>query len=88
MLQVTPIAPLNTTAYRSFTSSILLPYDLRLGIMPNYNKRDTNIEIMHDGFSQVYDDIEGINIFFSDKRVHLIRLYNYDFWSKVKSKFL
>ncbi|MCQ2550582.1 MAG: NAD(+)/NADH kinase [Clostridia bacterium] len=88
MLQVTPIAPLNTTAYRSFTSSILLPYDLRLGIKPNYNKQDTKIEILHDGFSTVYEDIEGINIFFSDKSVHLIRLNNYDFWSKVKSKFL
>lgn len=88
MLQVTPIAPLNTTVYRSFTSSILLPYDLRLGIKPDYKKRDTRIEIMHDGYSEVYDDIEGINIFFSDKSVHLIRLYNYDFWSKVKSKFL
>lgn len=88
MLQVTPIAPLNTTAYRSFTSSILLPYDLRLGMRPTYNKKDTRIEIMHDGYSEIYDDIEGINIFFSDKSVNLIRLYNYDFWSKVKSKFL
>ena len=31
LLQVTPIAPMNTTAYRSFTSSILLPSDLTIG---------------------------------------------------------
>ena len=35
ILQVTPIAPMNTTAYRSFTSSILLPSDLSLGVVPD-----------------------------------------------------
>ena len=34
LLQATPIAPMNTTAYRSFTSSILLPPDLSMEVKP------------------------------------------------------
>lgn len=88
LLQVTPMAPMNTNAYRSFMSSILLPYDLNLGIRPDYRKPGTLIEIQYDGFSTTYENIEEIVITFSDKNIHLIRLDNYDFWSKVKSKFL
>ncbi len=88
LLQVTPMAPMNTNAYRSFMSSILLPYDLNLGIKPDFRKGHTQVEIQYDGFSNMYEDIEEIVITFSDKNVHLIRLDNYDFWSKVKSKFL
>ena len=87
LLQVTPIAPMNTVAYRSFTSSILLPPDLSLGIVPEKNTKNS-IKIAYDGFDVQYDDIEEINVNFSDKKIHLMRFDDYDFWTKVKSKFL
>ncbi|MGF6375596.1 NAD+ kinase [Clostridiales Family XIII bacterium PM5-7] len=88
ILQVTPIAPMNTTAYRSFTSSILLPSDLSLGIVPDLRDNERIIQIVYDGFSVEYKDIEEIEVAFSDKNVNLMRFTNYDFWTKVKSKFL
>lgn len=87
LMQVTPIAPMNTTAYRSFTSSILLPSELSLGIVPECASRH-GIKIITDHLDFIYNDIKHINIEFSDKKVKLLRFENYDFWTKVKSKFL
>lgn len=86
LLQVTPIAPMNTTAYRSFTSSILLPAELSLGVVPEYD--ENKIFIMNDGIQSGYSNVKQITVTASDTTVKLLRFKDYDFWSKVKSKFL
>jgi len=86
LLQITPIAPMNTTAYRSFTSSILLPAELSLGVVPEFP--DNRIFLMNDGIETAYSNVREIKIEVSDTTVQLMRFKNYDFWSKVKSKFL
>ena len=86
LLQVTPLAPMNTTAFRSFTSSIMLPSDLTLGIVPE--ESDKIIYITNDGIENEYDNLKEIKVSISDKSVNLIRFSDYDFWSKVKDKFL
>lgn len=87
LLQVTPIAPMNTTAYRSFTSSLLLPSDLFLEIAPEYAK-DNSISITSDGIVKVYEDVALIKVELSQTVVNLLRFETYDFWNKVKTKFL
>jgi len=86
LLQVTPMAPMNTTAYRSFTSSILLPSDLSLGVVPE--KAENHIYVINDGNENEYHNIKSIEVGVSETSVHLVRLKGYDFWSKVKDKFL
>lgn len=86
LLQVTPIAPMNTTAYRSFTSSILLPSDLSIGIRPE--RSENRIFILNDGIETGYENVRNIEVSASDEVVNLIRFKNYDFWHKVKDKFL
>lgn len=86
LLQVTPIAPMNTTAYRSFTSSILLPADLSLGVVPEQD--ENQIYVMNDGLETEYPRVAKIEVGVSDTSVNLIRLKGYDFWNKVKDKFL
>ena len=86
LLQVTPIAPMNTTAYRSFTSSILLPAELTLGVVPE--NKGNRIFITNDGIETGYSNVKEINVTASDTTVHLLRFKNYDFWNKVKTKFL
>ena len=88
LLQVTPIAPMNTIAYRSFTSSILLPPDLSLSVVPDEGGIKGGIKIAFDGFSKEYDTIDSVDIQLADLSVDLLRFENYDFWDKVKSKFL
>lgn len=87
LLQVTPIAPMNTTAYRSFTSSILLPGELTLGVVPE-NKKENRMAIINDGIETIYSNVTDIKVTMSDTSVSLLRLKDYDFWSKVKNKFL
>ncbi|MDO4485375.1 MAG: NAD(+)/NADH kinase [Bacillota bacterium] len=86
LLQVTPIAPMNTTAYRSFTSSILLPAEISLEIFPE--QEDNRIFILNDGIETGYSNVKDIKVEVSDTMVHLMRFKNYDFWNKVKTKFL
>ena len=88
LLQVTPIAPMNTTAYRSFTSSILLPHDLSLGIVPDVVGSKGRLLITSDSYGVEYDNVDNIEIMLSDQKVELLRFENYDFWTKVKTKFL
>ena len=87
LLQVTPIAPMNTTAYRAFTSSILLPSDMTLDLIPDrdYSRQ---IVVVRDGYTKAFEDVQAMTIGFSDKKVTLMRFEGYDFWTKVKSKFL
>lgn len=87
LLQVTPIAPMNTTAYRSFTSSIILPPDLSIRINPEYSG-EQGLLIVPDGMEYLHEGVEEIYLEFSASIVKLLRFENYDFWSKVKSKFL
>lgn len=78
---------MNTTAYRSFTSSILLPPDLSLSVVPEPG-RDSTVFVLCDGIETKYEDAEHIRVEFSDTVVNLLRFETYDFWNKVKTKFL
>ena len=88
VLQLTPIAPMNTIAYRSFTSSILLPPQLELGIIPDGRSSEKPLRIIFDGYCQNYSTVDSIKVSMGRKKVKLLRFDNYDFWTKVKSKFL
>ena len=86
-LQVTPIAPINSTAYRSFTSSILLPPDLSLKVIPEYPK-DREILIAKDGIQDKYENVTEVHLGLSSSRVRLLSFKDYDFWNTVKKKLL
>jgi NAD+ kinase len=87
LLQVTPIAPINSTAYRSFTSSILLPPNLSLGIFPEYPKSD-DILVTADGIERALTGADEIHLAFNDEVVTILRFKEYDFWNTVKQKLL
>lgn len=85
LLQVTPMAPANNTAYRSFTSSLLLPASEKIVI----ESRDaTGSSIIIDGEEHSVSDFIDISISLSEKEIQIVRLSNYSFWKKVTSKFL
>ena len=87
ILQVTPIAPVNNSAYRSFPTSVLLPPNLALNVFPEHGVKN-QILIAADGEEQMFEGIKHIHIGFSKQSVNLIRFENYDFWNKVKQKLL
>ncbi len=87
LLQITPIAPMNTTAFRCFTSSIVLPPDLEIHILPELDY-DRSALVVVDGIEYNYPKVEELTVDLSPREVQLVRLQHYDFWTKVKTKFL
>ncbi|MDR1043476.1 MAG: NAD(+)/NADH kinase [Clostridiales Family XIII bacterium] len=87
LLQVTPIAPINSTAYRSFTSGILLPKELSVVIIPDY-PQSKKLLLTADGAETEYTGIEEIRAGLSLDVVTLLRFRDYDFWNTVKRKLL
>lgn len=86
-LQITPLSPINTNAYRSFTSSIVLPHDAIIRIKPE-NRFDRSVLIIMDGTKFKYTDVTDISFRTSNISLNLLRLEDYEFWKKVKEKFL
>lgn len=87
VLQITPLAPINTNAYRSFTSSIILHCNSTIRVVPEYRFEDSLI-IVSDGEEHRYKGITEIDTKLSDCKIRMLRLANFEFWSRVTSKFL
>lgn len=87
-LQLTPIAPMNTNAYRCFRSSILYPADMKLTLKASERTSHDKIEVVYDGLSGVFKNVNEIRITQSSITVNLIRLESYNYWEKLKSKLL
>ena len=87
ILQITPVSPINTTAYRSFTSSVILPESTIIGLKPEYTY-ENSILIVTDGMEYNFKEIENISIRYSEIGTKLLRMNNYNFWYKAKEKFL
>ncbi len=87
LLQITPLSPSNTNAYRSLTSSIVTAPDSIIEIIPQTQDR-SSVQIVRDGFDMPFEEVRKITITSSKDKIQVLRLHNYDFWSKVTSRFL
>ena len=87
LYQLTPIAPMNTNAYRSFTSSIILPTTSVISISPEY-EFENSILIVIDGKQYKFTQIEEVKVYKSNYKLNLLRLNGYEFWNRVAEKFL
>ena len=87
LLQVVPMAPMNTTAYRSLTSSFLIPAEDQVIIRPA-DSRNRDLYILYDGRELRLRDIESISLRLSNRKINLVRFGDTSFWDKVKNKFL
>lgn len=88
IMQITPISPISSNAFRSFTSSIILPAeDSEISLNPEY-KFDNSILIVIDGEEKKYQNITSIKSRQAKKKIKLLRLRDYEFWNRVYMKFL
>ena len=87
LMQLTPLYPINTNAYRCFTSSIIFSIDSIIKIAPEYRFEDS-ILVVIDGVEYRFNQISDIQILSSDLKINLLRMPNYEFWSRVSEKFL
>lgn len=88
VLQLTPVAPMNTNAYRCFHSSILLPATETIRIAGIGRTTRGTVILSFDGRTHEFSNVEYVEISQSDKEINLIRNDNYDYWTKLSSKLL
>lgn len=87
LLQITPLCPSNTNAYRSLTSSIVTSPDSVIEIYPEDAYTDS-VQIINDGFWKHFDNVRKITITSTKNKINVLRLNSYDFWNKITNRFL
>ncbi|MBQ6621662.1 MAG: NAD(+)/NADH kinase [Mogibacterium sp.] len=88
VLQMTPIAPSNTNAYRCFYTSVMYPASRVVTILPIGRTRDDRLLISYDGLEILQEKVECVKVRQSDKTIRLIRFDGYDYWQKLSAKLL
>lgn len=87
VLQLTPLAPINSKVYRSLTTSSIVPRNMSIKLSPEY--RDENsILIVVDGKQHIYENIVEINLKISNMKIQMLNLGKHNFWTNVRDKFL
>ena len=85
-IQLTPMAPINSKALRSFTSSMMFPPTSSLTIEPMEGS-SLDLGVYADGMDIEPGEIIKVKFSLSEKRIHVVRKQDYDFWGKVRDKF-
>lgn len=85
-LQITPIAPLNSKAYRNLLVPVIVPQEKIISLTPSVDKRDLFIII--DGDKQKYYNVNKIETFIDKKTINIVRMSDYNFAKKIGDKFV
>lgn len=86
-LQITPLSPISSKAFRSLLNSTVVPGDLVIKITPE--KRYTNSTlIVNDGAELKYDNIKHIEFKISEKKIYKLNFDKNMYWNNLKNKFL
>jgi NAD+ kinase len=86
-IQITPLSPISSKAYRSLPNSIIIPGDMLIKIKPEY-RYENSVLMVVDGIQYKYDDIENIGLTISDMTISRISFDENMYWDNLKSKFL
>lgn len=86
-LQITPLAPISSKAYRSLLNSIIVPKTITIKVKPEY-RYENSIIIIADGIQHQFDNIVEINFKLSDLTISRLTLDSSFYWNNLKSKFL
>ena len=86
--QLTPLAPINSKAYRSLLNSIVIPSRSILKIKTRNEDSLHNSLISIDGMNLELDNLNHIEFTKSDKYINKLSFYKDWYWLNIKDKFL
>jgi len=86
-LQLTPLSPISSKAYRSLPNSAVIPGDITLSIKPEF-RYENSILLVSDGMEFIYNNITSIDLKLSDKTITKLNFDKDMYWNNLKSKFL
>lgn len=87
VLQLTPIAGINSQAYRSLLNSSIVPGNLIIKLVPTPRYKDSTL-ILVDGHEIYLKNINSISLTFSKKKINRIIFNKSRYWEHLKGKFL
>ena len=85
-LQITPLAPINSKAYTNLVTSIIIPKDKEIMILPTEFTK--NLMLTIDGEHSTYQNVDTINTYVKDKKIKCLRFRDSNFSRKVNEKLL
>ena len=85
-LSITPIAPLNNKVFNTLRNTVIIPGDKKVTIKTTDEYNDLFVSI--DGENKVYDDIQSIETYISDKKINCLRMKEFHFIKVVNNKIL
>lgn len=87
VLQMTPLSPVSSVAYRSISSSIIIPGNFIISLVPEKRYANSNL-ILVDGLEHSFAGLKKINLRLSNKTIKKLVLSEDNYWDNLKSKFL
>jgi len=86
-LQLTPLSPISSKAYRSLPNSAVIPGNIVVSIKPEL-RYENSILVINDGVEFKYSNIEEINLTLSNRVITKVNFDKNMYWNNLKSKFL
>lgn len=86
-LQITPLAPINSKAFRSLQNSIIVPPNFIIRLEPK-KRYEGEIILLNDGEEIILKDVKDIEIDMNYKKIYRIVFSKNNYWNNLKDKFL
>lgn len=86
-MQITPLSPINSKAYRSLPNSVVVPGDIKVKIKPRNTYRNSTL-VVNDGVEFRYKNIDYIECLMSNKKIYKLNFDKDMYWNNLKDKFL
>lgn len=87
VLQITHIAPINSSSYRSLNNSIIVPAKTKVCMIPAEGY-SSDVLITTDGDTKMVRNVEKIDIHLNSKQIKILKFVNHCFWKRIQEKFL
>lgn len=85
--QLTPLAPINTKAYRSLYNSIVIPNDTIMEIYPE-KRYQSSLLVISDGMELSFKQIRKLRFDIAERYIQRLVFDKNYYWTNLKDKFL
>lgn len=86
-LQITPLSPIISNAYRCLNCSIIVPPEFEVKVLPEH-KDDYYITFLADGVPYEINCLKSASFNTSKKSIKRLSMGTYNYWNVIKEKFL
>lgn len=83
-LQITPLAPINSSVYHTLNNPVIIPSNTNIVIKP----QNEDVMVTMDSDYKIYHNVDMINTAIKDKKIKCLKFSHYNFPQKINEKLL